>query len=122
MAATPIAGIAYFRRNGSQYQLRGSFKIGPMSRKKEGIAGQDGVHGYKETPTVPWIEGEISDAPGLSITSLISANGETITAELANGKVYVLENAWVSGEVDLDASEGKATLKWEGMSLYEVTA
>ena len=115
-----IAGVAYLQRDGIAYQLRGALKIQPLSRMKEGIAGQDGVHGYKETPMVPSIEAEIS-VGGLSLKSLQGVSNSTIRAECANGKVYLLRSAWFAGEAGYDAAEGKVTVKFEGLECLELS-
>lgn len=122
MAAQRIAGICFFKVDGQQYPLRGSFKVQPFNTKKEGIAGQDGIHGYKETPIIPFIEGEVSDLGSFSLSQLQQVTNSTITAELANGKVYTLRNAWFVDAPDLDAVDGKITIKFEGRSCIEQTA
>ncbi|HBD6079528.1 TPA: phage tail tube protein, partial [Shigella flexneri] len=38
----------------------------------------------------------------------------TITAELANGMVYVLSAAWLHGEANHNAEEGTADLEFHG--------
>ncbi len=119
MPAERIAGVCFFKRDGVQYSLRGSFSVEPLSFTKEGIAGVDGVHGYKETAKVPSIEGEITDRGLLSIKDLEDVRDSTITAELANGKVYVLRNAWFAGDAKLDAVDGKVTVKFEGVECRE---
>ena len=120
MASNIVAGIASFRVNGSQYQLRGSFNIGIYDIERTGVAGQDTVHGFTEKLRVPFIEGEISDNGGLSLEELKKLTDVTVEANLANGKSYVLRNAWLASSPDLDASEGKMTLRFEGLKGEEV--
>jgi len=119
MASVLIAGVAYLKVDGNQYRLLGSFAIGALTTEKTGVAGQDGVHGYTEKPIVPSIEAEISDIGSLSVQALQQITSSTVTAELANGKVYVLGGAWVSGMVSLDATMGKIKVKFEGMTMNE---
>lgn len=120
--ASRIAGIAYVKRDGVQYALKGNFTIGPLSRKKEGVAGMDGVHGYKETIVIPYMAGTVSDLGGLSVKGLQNITDSTITAELANGKVYVLRNAWYAGEGEINAAEGEVGVRFEGLEMKEITA
>jgi hypothetical protein len=122
MACRRIAGVAYVFVDGRQYPLRGDLTISIDTLEREGIAGQDGVHGFTETPRVPWIEGAISDLGELSLIALQAMCDVTVTAELANGKVYVLRNAWTSAAREFNAAEGQATVRFEGMSAEELMA
>jgi hypothetical protein len=120
MALNPlIAGVVFFKADGQQYQLRGSFNVQPNNTVREGIAGQDGVHGFKETPVVPYMEGELSDNGGLSIQDLQALDNTTFQAELKNGKTYIARNGWVEGEVVLDTTDGKVKLKICAFSIEE---
>lgn len=119
MAAERIAGICYFKVDGHQYSVRGNMKVQPLDTKKTGIAGSDGVHGFKEEFQTPYIDLDITDRGSLSMKTLQSYKNVTVTAELANGKTYVLRNAWYAGEGEIDGSEGKTTAKFEGLECLE---
>ncbi len=114
-----IAGVCYLKVDGTQYALRGSLTVSPDDIEREGVAGQDGVHGYKETPRVPSISADISDSEGLSLEALRNITDATVTAELATGKVYVLRNAWTKAAHELDTAEGQVSVTFEGMKCEE---
>ncbi len=114
-----IAGVCYLKVDSTQYALRGSLTVSPDDVEREGIAGMDGPHGFKETPRVPSISADISDTDGLSMSALLAITDATVTAELANGKVYVLRNAWTKGGHELDAGEGQISVTFEGMKCEE---
>ena len=120
MACRRIAGVAYIFVDGAQYPLRGDLTVSTDTLEREGVAGMDGVHGFTETPRVPWIEGAISDLGGLSLMALQAMCDVTVTVELANGKVYVLRNAWTSTAREFNAADGQATVRFEGMSAEEM--
>ena len=122
MACRRIAGVAYIFVDGRQYPLRGDLTVSIDTIEREGVAGMDGVHGFTETPRVPFIEGAISDLGGLSLIVLQDMCDVTVTVELANGKVYILRNAWTSTAREFDAAEGQATVRFEGMSAEELMA
>jgi hypothetical protein len=122
MASRRIAGVAYVYVDGQQYPLRGNLTISIDTIEREGVAGQDGIHGFIETPRVPWIEGDISDLGGLSLVALQRMSDVTVTAELANNKVYVLRNAWTATAREFNAADGQATVRFEGMSAEEMMA
>lgn len=120
MAQKARGGIAYLKVDGRQYSLRGSFTISPDVTEREGIAGQDGVHGYLEKPRVPYISGELTDSAGFSLTDLRAISDATVTAELANGKVYVLRNAWTTEAHEINTGDAQLTVKFEGISCREL--
>jgi hypothetical protein len=115
-----IAGIAYVKANGDQYPLRGGFTVSPSPTEREGLAGQDYVHGYKELPRVPSISGDISMTPELSLERLQNMTDVTITAELASGHVYVLRNAWTKSAFEINTADGQVAVVWEGLACHEL--
>ena len=117
-----IAGVAFIHLDGQQYPLRGNLTISIDTVERTGVAGQDGVHGFTEAPRVPWIEGDFSDLGGLSLLTLQAMDNITVTAELANGKTYVLRNAWTSTAREFNAAEGQAKVRFEGMAAEELLA
>lgn len=110
-----IAGVCYVKVDGEQLELEGSLTCSLDFSEKEGLAGLSGVAGYKETPVVPYIEGDFFVPPGFPLAKLRDLTDATITAELANGMTGVLSGAWLAGKVEVDAAEGKAKLKFEGV-------
>lgn len=122
MAVKKVAGVCYLKVDGRQYELRGNLKVSPSDIEREGVAGMDGVHGYIERPRVPFVEGDVTDGGGLSVLGLERLSGVTVTVELANGKTYVLRDAWTSGAREIDAAQGQMTVRFEGKSCEELTA
>jgi hypothetical protein len=120
MANNRIGGIAYVKWNGRQIAAHGKWKSNILPTKREGIAGQDGVHGFKEMPRVPTIMGDVSYVEGCSIEELHSIKDATITLELANDAVHVLRNAWFADESEVDTEEGNFPVKFEGISGEEI--
>ncbi len=117
--ANRIAGVCYLKVDGAQYNLRGNLKVNFSSSVRTGVAGQDSVHGFTEAPMVPSIEADISDVGGLSLEALYAISESTVTAELANGKVYVLRQAWFVGEISVATQDGTIPVKFEGKSIEE---
>lgn len=118
--ADKIGGVAYLKVDGTQYALRGNLVVSPDPFEREGVAGQDGVHGFKETPVVPYIEGDITDMGGLSLEKLRAIVDNTITVELANGKTYVARNAWIAGKRELNTAEGTTKARFESKQISEM--
>src|SRR6516225_6145218 len=114
--AQRIAGIAWFKSDGNILPLKGNFTVSPSPLERAGIAGQDYVHGYSELPRVPYIEGDVSLDPSLSTTDTELITNATVTAELANGKVYVLRQAVCKAAFNLNAHDGLVRVRFEGIS------
>lgn len=118
----PIAGTAYIRVDGTQYDLRGNCTVNIAAFTREGVAGLDRVHGYTQKPTIPYFEMELSDSPNLSLETIHGITGATITLELINGKTYVLRQAWCANNPELKIDDGMFQVRFEGMSGEEITA
>ena len=115
-----IGGIIALKVNGDIYFAKGNFTYNLGKPKREGVVGADTVHGYKETPQVPFVEGEITDRNELSLEDLVTLDDATITLELSNGKVITLSEAWYAGEGTGNTEEGNIACRFEGMSAEEV--
>jgi hypothetical protein len=117
-----VGGTLIFRIDGRQYRTLGEVRISPSGVERETVVGLDGVHGYKEKPRAPYISAKLSDWADLSIETLIRACNVTVTVELANGKVYLLRNAWVAEPPEGDMDEGSWPLRLEGLRCEELPA
>lgn len=115
-----IGGVISLKINGEMYFAKGDFTYNIGKPKKEGVVGSDRVHGYKETPQIPFIEGEITDRAEMSLEDLLNTDDATITLELANGKVIVLREAWYANEGTGNTGEGNIPVRFEGKSAEEV--
>jgi hypothetical protein len=114
-----IAGIAFLKVDSDLYPLRGNFTVSPSPTERAGIAGQDYVHGFSELPRVPYIEGDVSLVPELSMEDVANIVNSTVTAELANGKVYFLYQAWCRSAFELNTREGQTRVRFEGVNCVE---
>lgn len=125
MADRRIGGVLFIKcttaAGGSfPLEVRGKWKVVPTKTKKEGVAGQDGVHGYKEMPVVPFMEGDITISNGVDLKKIDESVDMTVTAELANGHVYVGVGGWRSDVSQLETEEGSVGLKLEFLSLDQI--
>ena len=114
-----VSGAAYFKVGGVQHRMGGSFTYNLGSPKREPKMGPDGVHGYKEMPQAPFIEGEITDASDLDLKAMQALDNETVTLELANGKTILLHNAWHAADGNVGTEEGNIQTRWEGLEAEE---
>lgn len=112
-------GILGFKLNGVIEDAKGNFTFGFGGEKKEAIVGADAIHDYKTTQLVPFIEGAITDRGDLDLEDIWEFSG-TITLEHANGKIYVLRDAWYAGDRQGSTEEGEIPVRFEGKSLREI--
>jgi hypothetical protein len=120
--AEVLAGVAYFKVNGMQFALRGAFKVQPNATKATSIVGQDQFHGLKVEPIAAYIEGDVTDMGGFAVTSLPDLVGVPVTAELANGKIYVMPDGNYVDVSEIDTEEGKVKVRFEGPVCQELLA
>lgn len=118
--AERIGGIIFVKANGQQYKAKGNWTYNLGRGMREGVAGNDGVHGFTEQPQVPFIEGTITDSAEISHIDLVELRDVTITLELANGKVVTLEEAWFAGEGEGSTEAGEISARFEGVDADEV--
>jgi len=117
-----IAGTAYLKADGAQYDLRGNMTVSVGGFQRETVTGQDGVHGFSQMPKAPFIEADLSDSGGLSLEQIGAITDATITVELINGKVYALQEAWCMGTPELNTAEGSMTVRFEAKRGQEIAA
>lgn len=121
MANKRVGGIIELKINGNLFQAKGSFTYNLGAPKREAVVGSDAVHGYKEVPQAPMIEGKITDSPDLDlVNSLLTLSDATATLSLANGKIIVLREAFYAGDGNATSEEGEVEFKLQGTSCQEV--
>jgi hypothetical protein len=113
-------GIIQLQVNGEIQDAKGNYTYNLGRPKREAIVGSDTTHGYKETPQVAFIEGEVTDRGSLDLDKLVTMTDATVTLELANGKVVVLRDAWYAGEGTGNTEEGNIAVRFEGKSAEEI--
>lgn len=115
-----LGGTLAFTIDGNQYSVRGNFEVTPSSVKREGIAGQDYVHGYTEMPIVPGIKGDLTTVPGLSLETLQAITNSTIQCTIGNGTTYVLTQAWTNAAFAINTAEGRVGVEFQGITCEEI--
>ncbi len=113
-------GIIQLQVNGEVYDAKGNFTYNMGRPMREGIVGADTTHGFKETPQLAFIEGEITDRQTLDLAVLVEVRDATVTLELANGKMIVLRNAYFAADGTGNTEEGNIAVRFEGSGAEEV--
>jgi len=122
MAADPnkLAGVAYLTIDGTSYKIAGDAKYSPSSIKRETLIGQSGVDGYSEMPAAGSISMSVRDAGNLKVADFNAMRNVTVVLELANGKTITGGNMWCVEAQEVDTTEGKFDVRFEGRSVVEV--
>lgn len=107
-----IAGTCYLKIDGQQLSLTGGIETPMNTRVRDDVIGMTGDVDYKETHRAPYIKGTFKVPKAFPIRKIIDADTMTITAEMANSMVYVLANAWLHGEANLNVEEGTVDLEF----------
>lgn len=115
-----VGGIIEFKANGELYSAKGSWTYNLGKPKRDPVIGHDAVHGHKELPQAPRIEGTITDRSDMSLEALLTLENATCTLRLANGKVIVLREAFYAGEGDVTTEEGEIQALFHGTSAEEI--
>lgn len=121
MANHRVGGIIEVKVDGTVYNAKGNWTYNLGNPLRAPVIGADTVHGYKETPQVPFIEGEITDRPDISLDALTKITGATVYLRLANGKLIVLRDAWYASEGTGNTDEGNIGVRFEGISADEAS-
>lgn len=115
------AGIIQVQVNGEVYQARGNWTYNLGRPMREAIVGADTIHGFRETPQVAFIEGEITDLATLDLATLVTLENATVTLRLANGKLVALREAWFAGEGTGNTEQGNIAVRFEGADGEEIS-
>jgi hypothetical protein len=116
-----VGGLIAFKIDGNQYKAKGNFSYNLGRVKRDGVIGAEAVHGFKETPQLAFIEGEITDDIDLDLATLLDATDVTVTLQLGSGKVIVQNHAWFAGEGTGQTEDGNIQVRFESDSAQEIT-
>jgi hypothetical protein len=111
-----VAGICYVKVDGTQLEVKGGIEYNALKTKREVVMGLAGVAGYKESAIPFSLKITAIYTKDFPTNQLQNGTNMTITAELANGKVYSLSNAWVEGEMMVNGEEGTVEIEFVGVT------
>ena len=110
-----IAGTCYIKADDQMFEITGGVEV-PWTTKirtpMETMPNEAGF--YSETNIAPFVRVTVANDPGLDREKLTESDTLTVTAELANGQVYVLTGAYLAGEPTASGDEGTIPLEFRG--------
>lgn len=105
-----VAGTAYFKVDGAQLVIDGGVEAPLSNVKRETI-----VPGYYKEEDLPaYLKVTAVLTPDFPLKKVTEGTDMTITAELKNGKVYVLSGAYLVGEPSAKSDDGTTELEFNG--------
>lgn len=110
-----LAGTLFFSIDGTSYAVVGDFEYDSSIVERETLTGMDTVHGYTEKPHSPKIAGTLRDAGSLTVADFNAMTNNTLTVELANGKVIIGRSMWSTGVQSVKTAEGTFEVVFEGL-------
>jgi len=110
-----IGGTIDVQVAGAPLSAAGEFTIDVIGLERSTLIGTSGRAGYKEEVKPCFIEGEIYVTSETDIEALHSQTNTTCQVNGANGKRYILFNAWSCTSPEIATSEGKVKIRFEGM-------
>lgn len=110
-----IAGTCYIKADDQMFEITGGVEVPLMTNVRTPMETHNNESGfYSETTIAPFVRLTAANDPNLDTTKISQSDTLTVTAELANGRVYVLTEAYLSGETTVSGDEGTIPLEFRG--------
>lgn len=113
-----LTGRAFVVVGGRRLKSKEGAKLGMGNLERTADLGDQGVLGYVEKPSVPYVECTIRHDADTSLTELANLVDVTVSFDTDTGRSFVLRNAWNAKPIEMD--KGEVALRFEGMSCEEV--
>lgn len=111
-----LTGLVKLTVDGTTFRVKGAIDYDLGVPVSEEIIGQDGVHGFKQTPKAAYVECEVTDGRSYDIKQILKAQNVTVTVSLNNGKTITFTNCTQTGDGKLNTEESTITLKWTSLN------
>ena len=113
-----LTGRAFITAGGKRLASKPGAKLGFGNLERTGEVIDSGVGGYKEKPTIPYVECTIVHKKDTSLQEFADMVDVTVMFDTDTGKSFVLRNAWNAKALEM--SDGDVSLRFEGMGCEEV--
>jgi len=111
-------GRAFITVAGKRLASKEGAKLGLGNMERTADLGDSGVLGYKEKPTVPFVECTIAHNADTSLQEFADMVDVTVSFDTDTKRSFVLRNAWNAKALEMD--KGEVSLRFEAMSCEEV--
>ena len=113
-----LTGRAFITVAGKRLASKEGAKLGFGNLERTAELGDAGVLGYKEKPTVPYVECTISHSNETSLREFADMVDVTVSFDTDSRRSFVLRSAWNAKALELD--KGDLSLRFEAMACEEV--
>lgn len=117
-----IAGMLQVQINGTVQDATGNFTYNLGFPKRTPVPSTTGFPGFKEEPSVAFIEGNLIDRGTVDLKALVTLRNATVTLKLGNGKTISLDGAYYAGDGNATTDEAQMAVRFEsGAQGEEIT-
>ncbi|EEG10303.1 phage tail tube protein [Pseudogulbenkiania ferrooxidans] len=113
MSSKKVAGTCYIKVDGDQLAVTGGVEVPLTDVEREAFKTSAGVH-FSETDVIPYVKVECVVPKDFPREKITQSTDMTITAELANGSVYVLSDGFLVNPAAFKGDDGKVELEFNG--------
>lgn len=113
-----LTGRAFITAGGKRLASKEGAKLGFGNLERTAELGDAGVLGYKEKPSVPFVECTIAHSAETSLQEFADMVDVAISFDTDSKRSFVLRNAWNAKALELD--KGDVSLRFEAMSCEEM--
>ena len=112
-----LTGRAFVTVAGKRLASKEGAKMGFGNLERTAELGDAGVLGYKEKPSVPFVECTIAHSADTSLQEFAEMVDVNVFFDTDSGRSFVLNNAWNAKALEMD--KGEVSLRFEGMNCEE---
>lgn len=110
-----LAGSFEIKSNGTVIKAVGDFTFTHGGDIREALVSSREVDGFASKPSVPGIKGQMRDFSNVNAKEdIFNITEALITIKGGNGKTYVLESAWYSGNREVGFEQGTLNYEFQG--------
>lgn len=113
-----LTGRAFITAGGKRLASKPGAKAAYGNPERKAELGDQGVLGYRETPTVPFVECTIPHSADTSLAELAAMIDVTVSFDTDTRRSYVYRNAWTANALEI--SGGDISVRFEALSCEEV--
>jgi hypothetical protein len=118
-----LGGEFEIKCNGKTIRAVGTFTFTHGGEQREGQVSSRAVDGFTSKERIPGAKGQMRDYKGINTKEDITKiDNATFTAKAGNGKTFILEGAWYSGNGEIDLDMGVINFEFQGIDSDEITA
>lgn len=112
--ANRVAGMCFIKCDGQQFEVKGSVEAPIMATMRENVMSLTGLAGFKEVAQRQFVKLTAIFTADFPLSLFRSSTNMTVTAEMANGRVYTLAGAFLEGEPVINGDEGEVEIEFSG--------